>query len=258
MFSHTTFDERDDKSIDLPRITVPKSDVSADMAFFAGGEFIMGAADFGPLLAPPHHRSADPFYLDKTEVTVAIYKKVRKGLPEGVKNQPPPDNEAIRSVTFDEAVLCAEELGKRLPDEVEYEYAATNGGKNRFPWGNEFERIVSWPFGAVGIPPYDRALANPAVAGLYSNVAEWTSSKHAPYPGVEWAAELRIPFQNHRIVRGGPYAVVKGDADPHGKNLKETWDARFRQSIGRDETHKGLGFRCARSFAPHFPRTSSK
>jgi formylglycine-generating enzyme required for sulfatase activity len=259
-FPHTTFDEREDKSIDLPPITVPKAEISAEMAFFPGGEFTMGTADLDAMFVPPHQRSVDPFYLDKTEVTVATFRKAFKGLPNELRKLRPGDEDAVRFVTFDEAVKCAEDLGKRLPEEAEYEYAATNGGRNRFPWGNDFERITSWPFGPVGIPPYDRALANPAVVGLYSNVAEWTSSWHRPYPGqvAEEPPELKIESLKNRVVRGGPYCVISGDAQPQERDRQQNWDARDRTGIPRDQALAGLGFRCARSFEPRFPQTPKK
>src|SRR5262249_14325085 len=211
---HLAFDERDDKSIDLPVITMPKSEITAEMAFFTGGEFTMGTADLDFAYVPPFQRKVDPFYLDKTEVTVATFRKAMKGIPQELRKLAPKNDEAVRCVTFDEAVYCAELLGKRLPDEAEYEFAATNGGKNRFPWGDEFERIVSWPFGKVGIAEYDRALGNPSVLGLYSNVAEWTSSWNRPYPSnpVEEPAEWKERSQKERIVRGGPSCVIDGDA----------------------------------------------
>jgi formylglycine-generating enzyme required for sulfatase activity len=232
------------------------------MAFFPGGEFTMGTADLDPMFVPPHQRSVDPFYLDKTEVTVATLRKARKGIPDKMRKliSAPGEGEAVRFVSFDEAVCYAEELGKRLPDEAEYEYAATNGGKNRFPWGDELERIVSWPFGPVGVPTYDRALGNPAVAGLYSNVAEWTSSWHRPYPDqiFEEPPELKVEFLKNRMVRGGPYSVISGDAQPQERDPHQNWDARDRTGIPRDQALAGLGFRCARSFEPRFPRTPKK
>jgi formylglycine-generating enzyme required for sulfatase activity len=214
----------------------------------------MGNEEYGPTFVPLHVRSVEPFYLDKTEVTVARYREVRKGLPERLAGLSPGDDEAVRFVTFDEAVRCAEEMGKRLPDEAEYEFAATNAGKNRFPWGDDFDRIKSWTYGPVGIPAYDRALANREVCGLYSNVAEWTSSWHAPYPGTEWSPYFAAHFREQRVVRGGPFSVVRGDADPRGRDANELWDARTRQGIDRDKAHAGLGFRCARSFKPRFPQ----
>ncbi|MFL5241058.1 MAG: protein kinase domain-containing protein [Gemmataceae bacterium] len=261
-FPHTIFEEREDKSINLPSITVPKTEITADMAFFPGGEFTMGTADLESIFVPPHQRSVDPFYLDKTEVTVATYRKAYKGIPDKLRmlSPAPDEREAVRFVSFDEAVCCAEKLGKRLPDEAEYEFAATNGGKNRFPWGDDFQGITSWPFGQAGIPEYDRALANPTVGGLYSNVAEWTSSWHRPYPNsiVEEPPEWKAEFLKHRIVRGGPSCVINGDPQPLGKDSEQRWNAHDRTGIARDEALPGIGFRCARSLAARFPQNAKK
>jgi formylglycine-generating enzyme required for sulfatase activity len=257
MFPHMTFDERRDKSIELPSITIPKYDVWDGMAYFPGGEFTMGHADLGPVFAPPHQRSVKPFYLDKTEVTVAAYRKIRKHIPQELAKLSPKDDEPIRFVTFDDAVDCAEQLGKRLPDEAEYEFAATNAGKSRFPWGDDAERIKLWKFGPVGQPTYDRAATNPNVSGLFSNVAEWTSSWHAPYPGVQWPPEHEMRSQDRpaqaRIVRGGPPGVVDDKEVPKLKGPQEIADAHWRQGLPRDEAKPGLGFRCARSVQPRFP-----
>jgi formylglycine-generating enzyme required for sulfatase activity len=244
----------------MPKITIPKVEERGDMERFEGGEFLMGAPEFGPMFAPRHSRTVGPFLLDKTEVTVAAYRKAMQGLPLELRAAALAEDDAVRMVTYDEAVACAEAMGKRLPDEVEYEFAATNGGKNRFPWGDDFERIIDWPIGPVGVPSYDRALDHPTVAGLYSNVAEWTSSWHVPYPVpmLEVPPELRAELRKQRIVRGGAPSAIKGKADPQGKDRQEIWDARDRCGNPPDEFYKGLGFRCARSAKPRFPETPDK
>ena len=108
-------------------------------------------------------------------------------------------------------------------------------------------------------------LHEPAVAGLYSNVAEWTSSWDRPYPVkvvvegkvVEEPPELRAVRLNNRIVRGGHSCVINGDVQPHDLDSRQKWDARVRTGIARDQALAGLGFRCARSFTPRFPRTTN-
>jgi formylglycine-generating enzyme required for sulfatase activity len=239
--------------IEVPVVRVPKLDVSEGMVLFPGGEFTMGSADFGPLLAPPHARTVGPFYLDKTEVTVARYRAVRKSIPRDLRGLAPEDEEPVRFVTFDQAVRCAEEMGKRLPDEAEYEFAATNAGKDRFPWGDDFDKTAEWKFGPVGSPAFDRALAHPAVCGLFSNVAEWTTSSLAPYPGVEHPPDARRLFQGQRIVRGGPWTVAQGTPRPRGKEVREYRDVRYRYGVDCNKELPGLGFRCARSLKPRFP-----
>jgi formylglycine-generating enzyme required for sulfatase activity len=175
-------------------------------------------------------------------------------LPRELAALSPKDDEAIRFVNYYQAAACAERLGKRLPDEAEYEFAATNAGANRFPWGDASDKVSSWPLGPVGSPAYDRALASPAVCGLFSNVAEWTSSWHAPYPVGVRPPERMARARAQRVVRGAPTQVVEGKAWSPNPGGATVWDARFRNGIDQDKAYPGLGFRCARSFKPRFPQ----
>lgn len=250
-FPHTTFNNHSNP-VEIPPITIPKSDVSKNMVLFPGDEFIMGSASLGPSLAKPHRREIGQFYLDKTEVTVAEFRRVRKFIPTDLASHAPKDSEPVRFVTFDQAVRCAEEMGKRLPEEAEYEFAARNGGTTDFPWGNDFEKITAWNYGPVGCAAYDRSAFNPEVCGLFSNVAEWTSSWHTPYPGVARPPGYSPP-RNQRVVRGGPWGVVTGGPRPRGPEEREYRTASFRHGVDRDRAYPGLGFRCARSLRPRFP-----
>ena len=108
--------------------------------------------------------------------------------------------------------------------------------------------------GPVGSPAHDRALANPAVCGLYSNVAEWTSSWNVPYPGGERRPDVLELFRGQRGVRGGSPLVVEGKPWPPTSELVITGDSRFRQGYERDKALPGFGFRCARSLKPRFPQ----
>src|SRR5262249_20070056 len=104
MFPHAMFEQRDDRTIALPAINVPKAPVCKEMAFLPGGEFTMGTPDFGPALAPAHQRTVLPFYLDKTEVTVSAYRAALKSIPDRLRVLSPAGNEPVRFVKFDEAV----------------------------------------------------------------------------------------------------------------------------------------------------------
>jgi formylglycine-generating enzyme required for sulfatase activity len=165
-------------------------------------------------------------------------------------NRVPRDDEPINFVTYDEAVAYVERIGKRLPDELEHEFAATGGGKHKFPWGDSAEHLKVWPFSAVGLPTEDRSSRYPALAGLYSNVAEWTNSWTAPYPSAPADAINHMPpgYQLARVVRGGPYSVVIGKPDSSELGL----GVRIRPSFDRSSRYPGLGFRCARSQRPRY------
>jgi serine/threonine-protein kinase len=296
-YEHLKFTERPDKSIELPLITVPEYEEHRRMALFPGGTFTMGTLDFGAGLppAPVYERSVESFYLDQQEVTVGEFRnKIKEGIPKELETTSLNEDDAIRLVNFDQAVHFAELIGKRLPDETEYEYAATNAGTQRFPWGNGdsalpfmgastvgllasaiergpvqsssalivqrskyFPRFPAWPIGRVkaASASHDKTRTDPPVYGLFSNVAEWTSSWYSAPPGVDLSQAEKTVFKpDLRIVRGGPYCVLTGDPQPQGKNRNDVWDARFRYGISRDQAHLGLGFRCARSVQPHFPK----
>jgi hypothetical protein len=246
-FPHLAHDVREGEIV-LPPVIIPATDGGKGMTLIAGAEFTMGDPEL-KLAAPPHRRRVESFYLDTTEVTVAQFRSIRKKLPEQLTDLSPHDEEPVRFIDFNQAVRYAEQVGKRLPDEAEYEFAATNGGVTRFPWGDAPPPAKDWTIGAVGSPAYDRSSAG--VCGLFSNVVEWTSSWHAPYPGVTWPPDMLAKLHNQRIVRGGKYWVAQGKPVPPKR--EKIGDARYRYGVEIEEADPGIGFRCARSVKPRFP-----
>jgi formylglycine-generating enzyme required for sulfatase activity len=178
-------------------------------------------------------------------------------LPEELSRLSPKDNEPARGIILDLAIQYAELVGKRIPDEGEYEFAATNAGTTSFPWGDDGSVIKDWKIGPTGTPEYDRCSNWPTLCGLYSGVGEWTISWHVPYPGAEgWTPQMISTLRKQRIVRGAPFWAIAGASSPPPG--VRTRDARFRQGIAPDDARPGLGFRCVRSLEPHFPRKGGK
>jgi formylglycine-generating enzyme required for sulfatase activity len=249
-----SWDKRADGTLALHEITIPQSEIVNGMALFEGGDFMMDPERVNQ--APPHERTIAPFYLDTTEVTVGAWLQLKGKLPSGMPDGTPQDH-AVAYVSYDAAVDYAERMGKRLPDEAEYEFAATMGGKARFPWGDE-DKIKEWPLGKVGEPAWDRTPTNPPVFGLFSNVAEWTSSWNWPYPTADtrahdfYAAPEQSWMRDARIVRGGPWPVVEARERPVKRDASPTWTPRFRHGVTFTLRCPGLGFRCARSAKPRF------
>jgi formylglycine-generating enzyme required for sulfatase activity len=132
----------------LPEIDIPLENVSDGMVLFNGAErFSVGSDQLPGALR--HERSMPPFYLDVCEMSVGDYLNAWEGpapyfphfWPRDLRQDPPPLDHAVTLVRYDEAVHFAEKIGKRLPDEFEFEFAATEGGRSRFPWGNDGSRL---------------------------------------------------------------------------------------------------------------------
>ena len=111
------------------------------MLAIPAGTFRMGANDVGDDAKPVHAVSVAAFCMDPTEVTVAAYKgctscsapSTSGACTWGVAGR---DNHPINCVDWNQATAFCSAVGKRLPTEEEWEYAARGTPAWKFPWGN--------------------------------------------------------------------------------------------------------------------------
>jgi formylglycine-generating enzyme required for sulfatase activity len=195
-----------------------------------------------------HCRRVASFYIDPTEFTFADYKKLYRQLPhryrQGLKSE-----QLAMPMDYHRAVALAEELGKRLLTEIEYEFAATVRGQWTYPWGNsEPQTAIEAEIGPVTAPDFDMVDTDPPVFGLCSNVAEWTSTWAIPYPPHLPAAGFENLKQS-RIVRGGVLPLLSATSAP----AMQWADPRQRVCVPCRHSEPRLGFRCARSARPLIP-----
>lgn len=166
---------------------------------------------------------------------------------------------AATHVRFIEAIDYAERVGGRLPMMEEYLFAASNGGKTTYPWGNEWE-FHDWPIGPVGFPKEDRSEIG--VYNLFSNVVEWTGDYGVPDWSIQLTyqnngvqldskarSEYRETMESTRIVVGGKLGLGGSAAAPKG------FDETPKNVILNPTDHQlpipaGLGFRIYRSVVP--------
>jgi len=254
-FPHQRWDTNSAGRILLPEVSLPSSDVGAGMVRFVGTQrFVLGGraaprTHDGVTSPEPAPYRIPPFLLDATEATVGDYKRLL-ALPPEVQRANPPDDFPITMLTWDAALNFAERIGKRLPTEAEYEFAATRGGMADFPWGAgpPPKGALSGRPGPVRGPDFDVIDTQPPVWGLCSNVAEWTGSWAVTFSPSALASDFRFgnTEPNQRIVRGGSKAVVEGAVEVTLADRKP----RARTELLRQKAKPGLGLRCARSARP--------
>ena len=237
-----------------PKIPAPPSDAVLalePMARVIGGSFVMGSNEGDADERPLHTRIVSTFYLDVTEVTAEMY---RRCVDVGACTEPGAlgtsctgtngarSKQPIDCVDAEQAARYCAWVGRRLPYEYEWEYAASGTEKRRFPWGADAPSDARVCFGRCS-PQGEQGDLGPCdvgshplgdtpqkIADLAGNVWEWTSSSYCPYPQTECVS-------TDRVTRGGGWCskssvLVRTTVRDHRPPTERT---------------PNIGFRCAKS-----------
>ena len=131
--------------------------------------------------------------------------------------EPLPDDEPVIHVNAHEAEAYCRFVGRRLPSEAEWEFAARAGlrGVDRFPWGDAAAddgraNLNGWYAGPVPVRALPGSDSAAGLRQMLGNVWEWTSTPFGPYPGFspDPYAEYSQPwFGDHQVLRGGCFAT---------------------------------------------------
>jgi iron(II)-dependent oxidoreductase len=125
-------------------------------------------------------------------------------------------DEPVAHVCWHEAHAYARAIGRRLPTEAEWEFAACDGAdapKPETPWGGERPSPMQANLDGAEKAPVDAYPQGDTRRGcrqLFGNIWEWTASTFAAYPGFvpDPYADYSAPwFGTHKVLRGGSFAT---------------------------------------------------
>ena len=200
---------------------------------------------FAPSFDDDHHVTVGRYCLDRTEVTVAAYAhcpRCRAPSAGGWCNGPGmgKDDHPQNCVSWNDAVTYCAWLGKRLPTEAEWEFAARGGGTHQlWPWGNApagsdhacYNRWSVEDRGTCAVGRFPEGSFG--LADMAGNVWEWVADWYGPFaPGDPQATPTKGVG---RVMRGGAW-TSSSFVDIGTSSRAATWPTN------RDDY---LGFRCA-------------
>lgn len=228
----------------------------AIMVYVPAGEFLMGSSDADKQAfdneKPQHTVYLNAFWIDKFEVTNALYKKC-----VDARKCPAPqdgtsytrrsyygnsqfDNYPVINVSWDDATRYCAWAGKNLPTEAEWEKAARGTDGRIYPWGNIFDKnlLNSWEGGkgdTTAVGSYPNGASPYGAMDMAGNVWEWV----ADWYDVNYYKSS--PARNPKNETTGQYHVVRGGSWYDSQDLVR---AAFRTYYEVDNWAHPLGFRC--------------
>lgn len=255
------------------------------MVYFKGGEINIGSNNGPENEKPIFKKIIAPFYLDKNLVTVAEFRvfitktgyktdadkfgdsgvfsfetnswSLTPGanweFPLGKENSKAADNHPVTHVSWNDANAYAKWIGKRLPTEFEWEFAAKNGQNtaNKYAWGPTL--VVNSKFMAnvwegktvmektvldgflLTSPVGNYGVLDSGLSDMGGNVWQWCENDFESYPG----SNLKEPANaSVKSTRGGSFMY-----DEAGVN---SYTTTFRGKNSIDTSLFNMGFRCAK------------
>ena len=175
------------------------------MVYVAGGTFQMGSNSESDE-KPVHTVTISGFFMDKTEVTQAEYRKVMGKNPSNFSGC---DDCPVEQVSWYGAVAYAKKVGKRLPTEAEWEYAARGGNKSkgyRYSGSNNLDAVAWSRVNSGHNKTHPVAEKQPNELGLYDmsgNVWEWCSDWYGSYSSSPQNNPQGPSSGSYRVLRGG-------------------------------------------------------
>jgi formylglycine-generating enzyme required for sulfatase activity len=195
--------------------------------FIPPGEFLMGSTESDKYATsdekPQHKVTLDGYWMDKTEVTNAMYRKcVEVGsckVPQDIQhynikhyNDPKYDQHPVGSVDWNQAKGYCAWVGGRLPTEAEWEKAARSTDRRIYPWGNDppdstllnFNQNI---YDTTAVGSYPKGVSRYGLLDMAGNALEWVNDwydesyyKNSPQSNPQGPSSGR-----GRVLRGGSW-----------------------------------------------------
>lgn len=256
---------------------------TGEMVFFEGGTFLMGSETGLPNEKPVHEVKTEPFYIDKTPVTVvqfevfveatafkteaekfgdsgvfniekqtwellsgAFWKK-----PFGPSGPDAEDNHPVTHVSWNDAVAYADWAGKRLPTEAEWEFAARSGKNSgeKFSWGNAVsvngQYFANTWQGEINTPvTKDGYLFTSPVGAFGENEAGLTDMGGNVW---QWCSDTYKPYPgSNEPYRVDPNVkVIRGGSFFFDQSGEDSFSVSGRSMNSHETSLFNTGFRCA-------------
>jgi formylglycine-generating enzyme required for sulfatase activity len=192
------------KIINFRMVTVP-----VGMVYVDGGQFKRTGIDEKKKEKTEHSIGLRSFLMDATEVTQREYRHVMGKYASdytGCMECP------VENVSWFDAVAYARKVGKRLPTEAEWEYAARGGAKGKvdqtYSGSNKIDDVAWYLANTDSKQPVGRK--RPNSIGLYDmsgNVWEWCADwYHDDYFQIADPKNPKGPeYGTEKVVRGGSW-----------------------------------------------------
>jgi serine/threonine-protein kinase len=221
------------------------------LLYVPAGEFMMGGNDGHADEKPQHTVYLDSFWIDKTEVTNAMYARcvqdAKCSRPEDTTHYDKStyENHPVVYVSWDDAYAYCSWANRRLPTEAEWEKAARGIDKRSYPWGN----VVPKP----DLLNYDSKIGNTTEVGSYEtgksfygaydmagNVWEWVNDWYQPaYYQISPSSNPQgsdAGSSLSKVLRGGSWV-----------NTDDLVRSSSRLAIDPANASFSIGFRCSQS-----------
>ena len=230
-----------------------------EMVFVPAGEFTMGSpvGEGDPDEQPEHTVTLDAFWIDKTEVTNAMYQKCfdagyctwygngymntnSSNMHEDYFTDPQFADYPVINISVDQAINYCQWQNKTLPTEAQWEKAASGPENTVYPWGSELpdSTRANYNFNSNDTAAVGSYPAGASVYGaldMAGNVWEWTLDiydsgyylKSPPTSPLNQGSN----YNGNTVIRGGSYQ-------------SNEFSIRNSRRANSDEIRNDIGFRC--------------